>query len=153
MNLFKAEQLAKELMHKHNLRGWSFRFDNARRRFGRCSYSRKLITLSSALVAINDEAKVKDTILHEIAHALVGSGHGHDWVWKTKAIEIGCDGKRCYSSEDIRTPESKYFAICGGCGKTHKKHRKAKYESSCGYCSGGRYNPTFKLEFKLNPNF
>ena len=33
---------------------------------------------------------IRDTILHEIAHALVGPCHGHDAVWRQKAREIGC---------------------------------------------------------------
>ena len=33
--------------------------------------------------------------MHEIAHALVRKGHGHDAVWKAKALSIGCDGQRC----------------------------------------------------------
>jgi len=32
---------------------------------------------------------VRDTLLHEIAHALVGTAHGHDEVWKAKCLEIG----------------------------------------------------------------
>lgn len=154
MELHKAQELANELMQKHGIKekGWRFAFDNARRRFGSCKYRPKLITLSKQLTSLNDEYRVKNTILHEIAHALT-PGHHHDWVWKAKAREIGCDGDRCYSGEEVATPESKYIAICSGCGTTHKKHRKPTRASSCGHCSGGRFNPTFKLEFKQNPNF
>lgn len=147
--------MANELMVKHGLinSGWKFEYDNARRRFGCCKHRSKRITVSKHLVSLNDEARVKNTILHEIAHALVGCGHGHDWVWKRKAIEIGCDGERCYSSAKVTTPESKYIAECHGCGKIHKKHRATRVSSSCGECSGGRYNPTFKLDYKINPKF
>ena len=41
--------------------------------------------------------EVKDTLLHEIAHALVGSQHQHNTTWRDKAIEIGCKGNRCVS--------------------------------------------------------
>jgi predicted SprT family Zn-dependent metalloprotease len=155
MELSRASNLAFNLMAKHGLieKGWRFEFDNARRRFGVCRFGTKRIGLSQHLVSLNDEAKVKDTILHEIAHALVGVKHGHDWVWRAKAIEIGCDGERCYSSDEVVTPESRYIAECCGCKKTYKKHRKPRSTGSCGKCSGGRYNPTYKLEWKLNPNF
>lgn len=155
MELSVAQELAINLMEKHGLidKGWQFEFDNARRRFGVCRFRNKRIGLSKNLVNLNDEAKVKDTILHEIAHALVGSKHGHDWVWRRKAIEIGCNGERCYNSKEVNMPQSKYIAECNGCGYTHKKHRTPKKSSSCGKCSGGRYNPTYKLEWKLNPNF
>ena len=154
MQLTEAKNLAINLMNKHGLldKGWYFEFDNARRRFGVCRHNIRMIGLSKHLVSLNDEAKIKNTILHEIAHALT-PGHHHDWVWQRKAIEIGCNGERCYSSNEVVTPQSKYIAVCCGCGKTHKKHRQAKRESSCGNCSNGRYNPTYKLEWKLNPNF
>jgi len=154
MELNEAKKLAFGLMTKHGLitNGWSFVFDDSRRRFGACNYRYKLIKLSKHLVSLNDEANVKNTILHEIAHALTPN-HGHDWVWRAKAMEIGCTGDRCYDSRTIKTPELRYIAICPSCKHTHKKHRKTNSISSCGYCSGGKYNPTYKLEWKLNPNF
>jgi predicted SprT family Zn-dependent metalloprotease len=154
MNLLEAKQLAETLIKRHGLYelGWRFEFDNSKRRFGVCRYLSKTIGLSKNLTALNEVEQVKDTILHEIAHALT-PGHHHDWVWQRKAIEIGCNGERCYSPNEVVTPQSKYIAVCCGCGKTHKKHRQAKRESSCGNCSNGRYNPTYKLEWKLNPNF
>ena len=154
MDLFKAKELATILMSKHDLtsKGWRFEFDNAKRRFGCCNHRYRKISLSKALVSINDEARVKNTILHEIAHALVGGGHGHDWVWRSKALEIGCDGKRCYTSENTVTPESKYVAVCNGCGRTHKRHRKPTRTSACGTCCKGVFQSKYILEFKLNPN-
>jgi predicted SprT family Zn-dependent metalloprotease len=154
MDLNKAHLLANYLIAKHGIgeQGWKFRFDNARRRFGCCMYRSKTITLSKYLTHLNDEKQVTNTILHEIAHALT-PGHHHDWVWKAKAREIGCTGDRCYSSQTVATPESKYIAVCSGCNRVHKKHRAVRSTSSCGHCSGGRYNPTYKLEFKLNPKY
>lgn len=155
MELVKAQRLAEKLIYKHNLdvKGWTFSFDNARRRFGCCKYRTKKITLSKILTLLNDEGRVKNTILHEIAHALT-PGHHHDWVWRQKAIEIGCDGNRCYNSKIVATPEPRYIATCVGCGKEHKKNRiHTNRVSSCGSCSGGRYNVKFKLEFRINPKF
>mgnify|MGYP006269758801 CR=1 FL=1 len=139
MKLFEAKALAINLMNEHGLldSGWHFEFDNAKRRFGVCNFRYKRIG-------------IKNTILHEIAHALVGRNHGHDWVWRAKAIEIGCDGHRCYNSQVVATPKSKYEAVCKGCGTTHKKHKRPTRSSSCGKCSGGRYNEKFKLEWKVN---
>ena len=156
MELAKAGFLAISLMEKHGLTNsnWRFEFDNSKKRFGVCKHGEKIIGLSKYLVELNDEKRVRNTILHEIAHALVGHKHGHDWIWRAKAIEIGCDGERCYDSKQVKTPSSKYIAECKGCKHTFKKHRKPKLttQSSCGYCSGGKFNPTYKLEWKLNFN-
>ena len=137
MLLSDAKNLAFTLMGEHGLieNAWTFKFDNAKRRFGCCDYSAKCISLSKELVMLNTEERVKNTILHEIAHALVGRGHGHDWVWKTMAIQIGCNGERCYSNKDTVMVKGNYEATCPKCGHIHTKFRKPKRTSSCGECS------------------
>ena len=83
MNLYEAAHLAKELMTRHGLAGWSFEFDHARRRFGRCDYTHRRITLSKPLTFLNPIEEVRDTLLHEIAHALAGERAGHGAKWRT----------------------------------------------------------------------
>lgn len=94
-NMEERERIAKELLAKHGLQGWTFKWDRAKRRFGLCSYKRKTIQLSSVLAKEVSLEESIDTILHEIAHALVGHAHGHDATWKRKCIEIGCRPERC----------------------------------------------------------
>ncbi len=55
------------------------------------------------------DEEVKDTILHEIAHALVGKAHHHDDVWRAKALEIGCSGRRCH---DLQFTPPRYLVTC-----------------------------------------
>ena len=147
--LATTRSLAVDLMNKHGLiaKGWTFSFDNAKRRFGCCNFTEMRITLSEDLVKINNVSAIQNTILHEIAHALAGSKCGHDDVWRDIALKIGCDGKRCYDSEEVNTPDAKYEAICKGCSKEFKMHRISKKSRSCPACSNGKYNAAFKLEF------
>ena len=116
-------QIAYELIYKHNLIGWSFRFDNAKSRAGLCIYKKKIISLSSYYVKAADLEEIINTILHEIAHAIVGPSHGHDSVWRAKALAIGCDAKRCHNLSFI-VP---YWVMkCpNGCFKI-PRHRKKK---------------------------
>lgn len=97
MEIKQAEQMARELMGLHGLirEGWSFGFDRAVRRLGYCRHSNKSISLSAPVTINNPEETVRNTILHEIAHALMGSAHGHDTAWRMKAMSIGCNGERC----------------------------------------------------------
>ena len=46
------------------------------------------------MVGAAEEDVVRQTMLHEIAHALVGYEAAHGPVWKRKAAEIGYTGKR-----------------------------------------------------------
>ena len=116
--------MALELMAKHGLHGWSFRFNRCKQTMGLCVYHRKTIELSIYFVERdNPVEEVRDTILHEIAHALVGPGHGHDKVWKRKCIEIGARPQRCGQAD---MPEGRWQARCGGCGKPFLRHRKPK---------------------------
>jgi predicted SprT family Zn-dependent metalloprotease len=138
MDKDKAKKIAIGLMKKHGLITdffpWTFKFDNAKRRFGSCDERSRLITLSLSLTELNEEAEVTNTILHEIAHALAGCVHGHNWVWKQKALEIGCTGDRCYKSSEVVTPTGNYVAICKN-GHSRSKMRKPKRTMSCGKCS------------------
>lgn len=151
MDLNKAHTLAIKLMSKYKLieQGWRFEFDGAVKRFGVCRTSRRIIGLSRHLVEVNDEERVKDTILHEIAHALT-PGQGHNWVWKRKCVEVGCKPERCYTSEDTTLVELKYKAICGSCGKKHQRARKPREgrRFSCICQSGMDWNKRVLLEFR-----
>ena len=135
MELSDARALTLQLMKEHGIEYWNFEFDNAKRRFGCCWHPSRYITLSKQLVLLNTEVSVKNVILHEIAHALVGPGNGHNWVWREKALEIGCDGRRCCSIDDIEVVKGKVEATCPKCGYTYRRHRMPKTQRSCGKCS------------------
>jgi predicted SprT family Zn-dependent metalloprotease len=118
-----ARKLALELMARHGLGDWTFAFNKRKQTLGLCRHSISTIELSIYLVDRNSEEEIKDTILHEIAHALVGPEHGHDAVWKAKAIEVGARPERCGEAD---MPEGRWRACCGGCGQAFSRHRKPK---------------------------
>jgi predicted SprT family Zn-dependent metalloprotease len=139
-----AEAMAIELMREHNLNGWTFKYDNAKRRFGMCDFGKRVISLSFTLTVLNGESEVRDTILHEIAHALAGPAHNHDWHWRRTAMSIGCTGDRCYSSDDVKTPTGRFIGTCPVCGyQTRPRHRRRRV--ACGQCCGGVFNAAYLL--------
>jgi hypothetical protein len=88
-----VQALADGLMESHGLKGWRFQWIGSCQTLGRCSRYRKTIYLSLPFVQIGDEAQVRDTILHEIAHALTPGGHTP--AWKATSARIGASPKRC----------------------------------------------------------
>jgi predicted SprT family Zn-dependent metalloprotease len=116
-----ARTLALQLMAEHGLHGWTFAFNKRQRTLGLCRYGLRAIELSIHLVDRNSAEEIQDTILHEIAHALVGPGHGHDAVWKARATEIGARPERCGQAD---MPEGGWRARCGGCGQAFSRHRQ-----------------------------
>ena len=107
VDLNDATKLAALYMGLHGLDDWHFRFDRATRRFGCCNHKSKTISLSGHLVSLNDKRDVRDTILHEIAHALAGPKvrpHGREW--RQIAIRIGCNGRRCYGHEVLTSSQA-----------------------------------------------
>lgn len=94
MKLLEAKNLTTKLMKEFNVpSNWRFRFINTKRACGRCDYVRQTVELSESFVENNTVAVVENTIRHEIAHVLVGRGHGHGSVWKRMAVRCGAEPK------------------------------------------------------------
>jgi hypothetical protein len=116
MRLEDAEILARRLMAEHRLTDWEFGFDHKKRRsrylmprklhVAYCTYggegiervgrdrylqvSRKpTIFLYAPFAQAADESVLTKVILHEVGHALAGSGHNHDKHWKQLVASIG----------------------------------------------------------------
>ena len=96
MNLKSASDLANRLLKENGLDDWSFKFSNAKKAFGTCDHKAKTIVLSPYLTALNPEEYILDTILHEIAHALVGFRKAHGYEWRACCMRIGCKPEACY---------------------------------------------------------
>ena len=135
---FDAQQLAVRLMREHGLHEWRFRFDHAKRRFGSCRPTQKLITLSRPLVILNEEAEVRDTVLHEIAHALT-PGDGHGARWRAACARIGARPVRCYTDDKVVSPPRKAAAYrwgCHSCDWWVDRRRLSRRQYVCAKCRG-----------------
>ena len=139
MDLRDAFALAEDLLEHHGLTSWTVAYDGAKRRAGICRFGPRVIGLSAPLTRLHPEAEVRDTILHEIAHALAGPRHGHDATWRTIARRIGCNAERCVS-EAAPQVETPWMGICSA-GHTVGRHRRPERVLACRQCS-----PTFSLD-------
>lgn len=152
MDVSKAELMARELMNMHGLDAIPFRFNHRRTSFGVTRFGKKLlhcridtygrerkvygdwylkaIELSAPLVALNSEADVRDTILHEIAHALTGCDQGHNALWQVMAIRVGAIPMPCCHENTIVVP-AMYQALDCPCGRIHNFYRMPKRRKMC----------------------
>ncbi len=100
---FEAEYLLRNLMDRHGLQDWRCEVvgglledtENARH-LGLCNITQKKIFLTKACIE-RSVAQVKDTILHEMAHALTRESN-HTDVWAAAAWGLGV-----HATEIIRT--------------------------------------------------
>lgn len=124
---------AQTLIRQYLSSEWSFGFDRAVRRAGLCNFSKKRITLSLHLSQLSSEEENEQTLLHEIAHALVGPEAGHGKLWKRTAAEIGYRGGTKYDGPSL-DQLAPWEGTCPG-GHRVYRHRKATRASSCAKCA------------------
>jgi len=137
MELTDIRAFAENEISKHLDVNWKFKFISSKNFLGRCIEKDigGIIQISMHHCLYSDEEYIRDTILHEIAHALAGCHNGHNDVWKEMAIRVGAkpeqyadvdeikyryylvheesktiiDRSRTYNNRWVRNPE-KYFA-------------------------------------------
>ena len=119
--------LADRLLEEFGLkqRGWTFRFNKARRSLGLCRYHDKRIELSQHFVAGASPEAIRETLLHEIAHALAGPRSGHGERWKAMCLKVGARPQRLASPEEAdHLPKGPWRATCAACGQHFHRFRK-----------------------------
>lgn len=117
MKITEAVKLARQQMDQHGLVSWKVAVSRSKKTIGLCDYRQRTISLSYYAIPELSDEKVKDTILHEIAHALTpGAGHGAEW--KAMCRRIGANPNRVYRATqeeaDSLASKAKYTVICNG---------------------------------------
>lgn len=138
---------AQEKMAHHGLThaGWTLCVDSAKSRLGQCRYDKREIGISRDYLIHGNVDMVRDTILHEIAHALT-PGDNHGWRWQRKCLEIGANPRRTKDEGElgealrkVRKKSAKYVLGCASCSIEYPVFRALKYnpeEYRCSKCRG-----------------
>jgi predicted SprT family Zn-dependent metalloprotease len=134
----QIEALVIALMAEHGLYHWDFQWDHAKRRMGACHHSKRMISLSETICTNASDESVKDTILHEIAHALAGPREQHGEAWRKIAVAIGCNGKATHNEP---LTGYRWVGICPN-GHEVKKFRLRNQRFSCPICC-----PVFNVNY------
>ncbi|MFV0373425.1 SprT-like domain-containing protein [Microbacterium sp.] len=132
-DLLVVRATADDLITQHLDPSWTFAFDNAKRRAGACDFTRKRITVSRYLAARYDDEANRQTLLHEVAHALAGAEAGHGPRWKRTARALGYTGGTTHHGETA-TELAPWVGTCPN-GHTAYRHRRATRPTSCARCS------------------
>jgi len=108
-----VKQVWKKKQQEHNLLGWVLMKEDMNDKIGLCVYHEKKIVLSTIFMrgANCNYKKVKEALMHEIAHALT-PGHNHDHVWKAMCLKIGGDGE---ITGFMDLPGMNWSVYCHGC--------------------------------------
>ena len=93
---------------------WRIAYDSSRARAGLCNYQSHTLSFSRNLVAKAEPHQWIDTIAHEIAHALVGPRHGHNFTWQRVCRAIGGTGLRCHNLVLVK-PKWELTCVEGSC--------------------------------------
>jgi predicted SprT family Zn-dependent metalloprotease len=135
VNIVDAQTIARQLMNRHGLDDWHLHFDHARQRCGSCNFTNHQISLSKHFIGLNDLAEVRNTILHEIAHALAGPGVAHGPEWQAVARQIGAPIRATNATAEM--PEPPWQLHCVSCTRVvAKRHRRSLNldRTRCRYC-------------------
>ncbi|WP_375400939.1 SprT-like domain-containing protein [uncultured Amnibacterium sp.] len=132
--LHEVSDIAQELLAAHlSPGGWTFGFDQARRRAGACDYAKRRITVSRHLAAGFSADDARQVLLHEIAHAIAGHTAAHGPRWKAVAARLGYTGDRVWRGE-VQTDAAPWIGSCPA-GHEHHRFRRPSGTHSCGRCS------------------
>lgn len=118
MNLVEANRTIRQMMNDNGLNGWNVRWVNTRSRAGQCKHGSRELNFSAVLLKEFSDAKAMNTITHEIAHALVGPGQGHGYVWQAKHRSLGGNGMKSWGDDDAETTKaiiantSRWAGVC-----------------------------------------
>lgn len=127
---------ARRLMDRFGLHNWHIEIDNAKSRLGVCRRLTKTLGFSIHLINNTSDEVQRDTVLHEIAHALVVNGKtAHDEKWQAIARKIGADPS---ATTDVQMLAPSQFKWRGECPTGHQvlrhKLNKRFLIAYCPYC-------------------
>lgn len=117
-----ARKMYKDLAREHGLleKGWKVMFNDRISSAGLCSDRKKVLYLSRKFLKDATNEQIRNTMLHEIAHALEFDKWGessHNWRFRNLCVEIGCDPDSNLNRETLYGNKyDKWTYTCKGCG-------------------------------------
>lgn len=106
------------LMDAHGLTDWVLEYSDQRsKNMGWTDFARKAIVLSAPHMLSTTEFQRRDTVLHEIAHAIAGVEADHGPMWKYHARRVGANPRSTAHDAGLDYAD---FPVIGHCPEGHK---------------------------------
>ena len=141
-----VESLCYQALEKEGLRGWTVRWDNAKRRAGVCIHQKRILSFSRVLMPLYPQDIQRDVVMHEVAHAVAGPRAGHGPTWKKVARRLGARPKAMLPAS-LPQPPTRWVGTCPRCGESRHLYAAPRRVVSCGKCSR-TFNAALILEWK-----
>ena len=142
----QAAKLIADLMIENGLSDWTIKTNAKRSALAETYYTRKEIQFSKFFLMVADKDHVTGVALHEIAHALVGVGHGHGKVFQDKCKEISPNADYAQRSVSIVSLR-RFLLTCPSCGQSGSHN-----SSLVRYCGKCFAKDQSKVKFEVKPN-
>ncbi len=147
MDREKAKAYAEEMIQTHLPgQGWRFEWDNAKARFGACHYTLRVISLSAPLTDHVTEEEMRDTVAHEVAHAIAGYTAAHGPLWKATARRLGATPQAKSKSSTLRAQQAPWVGTCPAGHEVRRLWRRPRRVGSCRKCSPV-WDPAHKVTY------
>ena len=121
----QATNRAIQMLHQNGVGYWRVKVTNGRKSLAITDHGERVVELSKRFILATNETDFHGIMLHEIAHILVGPGHGHGEKFKNKCAEIGLD--TAYSCHDYPIYIQRYKYICENCGVLGSSEKKERF--------------------------
>lgn len=133
-----------QLLIENGLGDWRVKVNNKRTSLAETWHKEKMIVFSKKFIMISTKEQFEGVALHEIAHALLGRGHGHDEKFVELCTKIS--GHNKYAQKSTTANIGRYMFSCPSCGQTASHNsNKDKY---CGICF--KNGETVKFNMRIN---
>lgn len=142
---------AQEFVLKCGLTNWTVKLNNAKRSLWLCDETKKELRFSKFFIENNSDIEIKETLIHEVAHALAWNDKKHWPKWIQMAKLLGLKNPEQFNRTAVQA-EWKYLMICPWCDAKHYFYKKPKKNWKACYECCVKYNRwKFDKRFELNP--
>jgi len=145
LKLKESILVIEQLLAKNNLGDWGIKINNNRVVLATTRYNKKTIFYSKHFLMIANYQQIESVTLHEVAHALLGPGEGHNSKFIKMCAKISSNA--LYACPAVNIPIGRYIVTCPECGYNgYYNDARSKYCKHC-FESYGKKN---KFDIKIN---